>query len=102
MLKGMILVMKSTNAVADVEEDKATPTVTEPNIRRVVKVTTNLPVAVFDVLRELADERATTMTEVLRQAISTERFFTDAVERKETILLESPDGQRVREVFFKR
>ena len=85
------------------ELSTATPVATkQPQKRKVVKVTTNLPEAVFVALRELAEERGVSMTELLRQAISTEKFVNDALNRGEAIMLASPNRDTVREVFFKR
>ena len=44
---------------------------------RHIKMSVNLPADVVEVLRKLAAKRRTTMTEVLRQAIGTEKFIDD-------------------------
>lgn len=44
-------------------------------------------------LRQLADRRGVSMTEVLRRAIGTEKFIDDALENGELILIEDTRGR---------
>jgi predicted transcriptional regulator len=57
-----------------------------------VKLTANLSRAVANALKELAERRGVSMTEMLRLAISHEKFFQDAVDQNEKILLRDPNG----------
>ncbi len=54
----------------------------------VVKVTVNLPKNLVDAVRELANKRHVTLTEVIRDAIGTEKFLADANEEGSKILIE--------------
>lgn len=65
-----------------------------------VRLSANLSLKVANALKELAERRGVTMTEMLRQAISHEKFFQDAVDRNEKVLLRDPDGA-YREVIMK-
>jgi hypothetical protein len=65
----------------------------------VVKLSANLSQVVIDALRSLADRRGITMTEALRQSISHEKFFQDALDQNEKILLRDKQGN-YREVLL--
>ncbi|HEY4392417.1 MAG TPA: CopG family transcriptional regulator [Polyangia bacterium] len=67
----------------------------------VVKLTVNLTPEVAQTLRRLADERGTNMTEVLKSAIGTERFISDAERAKGKILVEDKDG-KIRQLVFNK
>ncbi len=66
-----------------------------------VKLSVNVSQEAADALRELAQQRGTTMTEVLRHAIATERFLQEETRKKSKILLEDDSG-RTRELVFAR
>src|SRR5438045_3422254 len=51
------------------------PTEKENMADKVIKMSVNLSADVVEALKELAEKRNTTMTEVLRQAIGTEKFI---------------------------
>lgn len=78
----------------------------QPSVRETVrpadriKVSFNLPQADINVLREIADQRSTTVTEALRGAVATEKYLRDAAARGEKILVEGEDG-RLRELVFR-
>jgi hypothetical protein len=63
-----------------------------------VKISANLSATVVDVLKEIAAKRGISMTEALRQAISHEKYFQDAIDRDQKILIEEPKSGRLREV----
>ena len=67
----------------------------------VVKLSVNLTPQVAETLRRLAKERGTNMTEVLKSAIGTERFISDAKKQDQKILVEDKNG-KVREILFNR
>jgi hypothetical protein len=58
-----------------------------------VKLSVNVPRDEVEILRELAAQRNTTMTEVLRDAIATEQFLTNEL-KNARIIAEEPDGTR--------
>ena len=65
-----------------------------------VKISANLSEAVFDALKDTAAKKGVSMTEALRQAISHEHYFQDAVAQGHKILLEEPATGRIREVVI--
>jgi hypothetical protein len=65
-----------------------------------VKISANLSSAVVDALKEIAAKRGISMTEALRQAISHEKYFQDAIDQDQKILLEEPKSGRLREVVL--
>jgi predicted transcriptional regulator len=67
--------------------------------RPVVKLSVNLSQEVVDVIRELAERRDTTMTEVLRRSIGTQKYLQDAVDKGGKILIEDRRG-RLRQIVF--
>lgn len=67
---------------------------------KVIKLSVNLPAAAVAVLKQLAEKRDTTMTEVLRQGIGTETFFQTVNERGGKILVEDKKG-RIRQLVFR-
>lgn len=66
----------------------------------VIKMSVNFSAQVVDVLKHLAIKRNTTMTEVLRQAIGTEKFLDEVSENQGTVLVEDRKG-RVRQLVFR-
>lgn len=68
----------------------------------VVKLTVNVSKENYDLLKSLAKSRSSTVTEVLKHAIGTEKFFDQATrEEQGKILVEDKKGN-VREVVFQR
>ena len=65
----------------------------------VTKVSVNLPTSAVNALKELAAKRGTTMTEVLKSAIGTEKFMADTVASGSKVLVEHGRGN-VRELVF--
>jgi hypothetical protein len=66
------------------------------------KITIMLSNEALQVVRELARWRGITMTEVFRQAVTTEKFFADALRAGDTILLKGPGRRaKMREVVIK-
>jgi predicted transcriptional regulator len=56
-----------------------------------VKISANLSPDVFNALKEIAAKRGVTMTEALRQSISTEKFLQDTIAKNGKILIEDSD-----------
>ena len=65
-----------------------------------VKLSANLSRPVANTLKELAERRGVSMTEMLRQAISHEKFFQDAVDQDEKVLVRDRNGN-YREIILK-
>ncbi|MFN8192512.1 MAG: ribbon-helix-helix protein, CopG family [Nocardioidaceae bacterium] len=65
-------------------------------------MTTRLSININDetaqALRELADESGTTVTEVVRRAVSVYKFFDDARDEGKTIQLVSPNEEKVTQI----
>lgn len=65
----------------------------------VVKVSFNLPDVVVQAAKELAAERGTSVTEVVRDSISNEVFLSREVENGSKVLIQGPDHS-YREMLF--
>ena len=65
------------------------------------KVTVNLPDELVDELRRMAEERDLTMTQVLRQAIESERFLQDELSKGNKVLIENKKDKSIHQVIFK-
>jgi hypothetical protein len=65
-----------------------------------VKTSLNLPQNAVDALQELAQARGTTLAQVVRQAIATEKFLHDTVEGGGKVLIEDKD-KSVRQVLLR-
>jgi hypothetical protein len=72
----------------------------EPEPER-VKLSISFSPEVAKILRSLAMERGVSMTEVLRQALTTEKFLADAIKGGEKILLKDPRTKEVRELLLR-
>lgn len=68
----------------------------------IVKISVNLTEDAVEALKDLAAKRGTTVTDVLRRAISTEKYL-DHVQREEgsKVLVEDKKG-KIRELVFQR
>jgi hypothetical protein len=65
--------------------------VSERQDEEFIKISANLPTSVVDTLRQVARLRGTTMTEVLRHAISLEKFLMDTQGEGGKVLIEKKD-----------
>lgn len=65
-----------------------------------VRLSVNLSADVANALRELAEFRNTTVTDVLRSAIGTEKFLQEATNRQAKILIEEKD-KTVKQLVFR-
>lgn len=72
----------------------------DPKDKAVVKTSVNLPQADLDALRHIAAKRGSTMAEVLRRAISVERFLDQTREEGGKILVETKD-KKLRELLIR-
>lgn len=73
-----------------------------PTRSRTVKVTVNLPEEIVEAVRYLAAKRGVSRTEVLRQAISTEKFLDDSVSKGDSVVLENEESKERRLIVFQR
>jgi predicted transcriptional regulator len=64
------------------------------------RLTLRLSGDAMEAVRKIAQKRGLTTTEVIRRAIGTELFLSEAQERGERILLEDPQ-HRIREVVLR-
>jgi hypothetical protein len=60
-----------------------------------IKISANLPASVVSTLRQVAKLRGTTMTEVLRHAISLEKFLIDSQREGGKLLIEKKDKSMI-------
>ncbi len=65
-----------------------------------IKTSLNLSPPALDALRKMAARRGVTVAEIVRQAIATEKFFVDEVEKGHKILIEDKD-RSLRQVVFR-
>lgn len=65
---------------------------------RLVKVSFNLPESEFDALKELAERRQTTATQVVREALMTELYVQELVDSGATLIAKI--GRKGRELVF--
>jgi len=61
----------------------------------IVKVTTNLPKAAVDQLRNDAAEKGDTLTQGLKAAISTKLYLDDEIRKEAKIFVQESDGSVV-------
>lgn len=66
----------------------------------IVKISANLPRPVIAALQDMARDRNVSMTEVLRQAISHEKYITDAIRNDKKVLIEDTRSGKIRELVF--
>jgi predicted DNA-binding protein len=64
------------------------------------KTSVNLPQVSVDALKELAEKSGSSMAEVLRRAISTEKFLNDTVEKGGKILID--DGKSQKQLLIRK
>jgi hypothetical protein len=83
-----------TSVPAPLREGVSFPTV------KVIKVSVNVSAFNVEALKTLAVKRGTTMTEVLRQAIGTEKFIDDVNEDGGRIFIEDKK-RRLRQLVFR-
>ena len=74
--------------------------VRRPASERAVKTTLNLSEDAAAVLRDLAEDRNTTFSEVIRRALSLDKYLHDATRSGRRILVEDPDKTLTQLVFF--
>lgn len=66
---------------------------------KIVKVSLNLSTEAVRIVRNLANSRGTTMTDVIRHAIGNEKFLADAVKAGGKIVIVDKRGKMSQVVF---
>ena len=88
---------RSPNSIPNtITNTTAVPTAT----KRLIKLTVNVSSEAYTALKEMAAQRGVTVTEMLRQAISTAKWVQDTTAQGEKILKQDRDG-RLFEVVFR-
>lgn len=68
---------------------------------KIKKITVNLPEEAVELMKKWSLERGTTVTEVLKQALRTENYFTNEINEGHKVLVQDEDG-KIKEVVFNR
>lgn len=68
---------------------------------RVVRTSMNLPQQSIDTLRELAAETGSSMAEVVRRAVATEKFLRTTFAEGSTILIKDKNSGSLRELLIR-
>lgn len=79
-----------------VETKESTPA--DP--KQPIKTSVNLPPEAVEALREIAEDRGTTVADVIRRAIWLEKYFHDATRKGGKVLVED-ENQRLKEVVIR-
>lgn len=85
---GLFLALLKGGPVTDLDKDGK------------VRISANLSKEVFEALQELSKELGVSMTDVLRRALSTERFLVKEVRNGAKVLLKDQDGS-LREIILR-
>ena len=70
--------------------------------KKMTKVTLNLPQDIVDQIKKWAEERHTNATEVIKQAIRSEKFFDTQEKNKSSILIQEENSTALKQVIFQR
>jgi predicted transcriptional regulator len=62
------------------------------SIREPVRLSVNLSPEVAEALRTLAEKKGATISEIVRNAIATEKFLTEEQEKHSQVLIKEKDG----------
>jgi ribbon-helix-helix CopG family protein len=76
------------------------PKLVRSRTTRAVKTTLNLPAASSEILRALADQRGTSLAEVIRRALQLEQYLTQVRDEGGRILIEKKDDQSPKELVI--
>jgi hypothetical protein len=76
------------------------PKVVRSRTARAVKTTLNLPAASSEILRSMADQRGTTLAEVIRRALELEQYLTQIQDDGGRILIEKKDDESPKELVI--
>jgi len=76
------------------------PKVVRSGAARAVKTTLNLPAESSELLRTMADQRGTTLVEVIRRALQLERYLTEIRDGGGRILVEKKEDTSPKELVI--
>lgn len=65
------------------------------------RLSVNVADEVAEAVKDMASDEGTTVTEVIRRSISTEKFLRDAQRRGEKVLIHDPETDTYREIVFR-
>ncbi len=68
---------------------------------RLVRTSMNLPEQSLETLRKLSSETGSTMAEIVRRAIATERFLRDTAAEGSKILIKDKNSESLRELLIR-
>ncbi|SRR6266571_893535 len=95
----------NSSTVANISDEAAPPKLREryaesPSTpKRLIKLTVNVSSEAYTALKEMAAQRGVTVTEMLRQAISTAKWVQDTTAQGEKILKQDRQGHLFEVVF---
>jgi hypothetical protein len=69
--------------------------------QKIVRTSMNLPEESIQTLRELAQKTGSSMAEVVRRAVATEKFLRDTVAEGSKILIKDKDSGVLRELLIR-
>lgn len=69
--------------------------------QKIVKTSMNLPEESIETLRELAQKTGSSMAEVVRRAVATEKFLRDTAAEGSKILIKDKDSDMLRELLIR-
>ncbi len=69
--------------------------------QKVVRTSMNLPQESVDTLRNLAQQTGSSMAEVVRRAVATEKFLRDTSAEGSKILIKDKDSKDLRELLIR-
>jgi len=69
--------------------------------QKIVRTSMNLPEESIETLRELAQKTGSSMAEVVRRAVATEKFLRDTAAEGSKILIKDKDSDMLRELLIR-
>ncbi|MGC2401069.1 MAG: ribbon-helix-helix protein, CopG family [Acidobacteriaceae bacterium] len=69
--------------------------------QKIVRTSMNLPEESIETLRELAQKTGSSMAEVVRRAVATEKFLRDTAAEGSKILIKDKDSGMLRELLIR-
>lgn len=93
--------MSDHNNPPGVDEEKSTTQEAIKDGAPVVKTTVNLPPDALAALREIANSRSTSVSDVIRRAIWMEKYLHDAIKSGGKILIQDPNDKHLKELLLR-
>jgi hypothetical protein len=69
--------------------------------QKIIRTSMNLPEESIETLRELAQQTGSSMAEVVRRAVATEKFLRDVAAEGSRILIKDKDSGNLRELLLR-